>query len=43
MTSLCMHLFNTQIVLHYVQDVAVHADYVQDKELVVKIDNGSIA
>ncbi|PBK94434.1 hypothetical protein ARMGADRAFT_1079111 [Armillaria gallica] len=43
MTSLRMHLFNAQIVLHYVWDVAVHADYVQDKELAVEIDNGSIA
>ncbi len=42
-TSLRMHLFNAQIVLYYVWDVAVHANYVQDKELVVKIDNGSTA
>ncbi len=32
-----------QHLLHYVQDDAVHADYVQDKELAVEIDNGSIA
>ncbi len=43
MTSLRMHLFNAKIVLHYVRDVAVHADYIQDKELAVGIDNGSIA
>ena len=42
-TTLRMHLFNAQIVLHYVRDVAVHADYVQDQELVAEVDRNSNA
>ncbi|KAK0492659.1 hypothetical protein EDD18DRAFT_1182042 [Armillaria luteobubalina] len=39
--ALRMHLINAHIVLHYVWDVTVHADYVQDIALGADIDNGS--
>ncbi|KAK0458987.1 uncharacterized protein EV420DRAFT_1541753, partial [Desarmillaria tabescens] len=40
-TTLRMHLFNAHLILHYVRDVAVHADYVQDNESGVEVDNGA--